>query len=391
MSRSSLLRVPALVALSTVAAVQPAAAAPGPGAGSALPTDTVKATTPAAVETATPAPRFGRKPVDEALARRLVGKTSDPYLGFSRCDAARAGLYLPRCIVLIVGTATRPTLYQLTDTKCPSAAPRTACYAGFVIGVRADATVAYDAATFTATRAIELRVGIKRKVAGGVAYALPVKAAATVTEVVRVRGGSSHVEVKVQAGGTTVLDTGWDRIASGSLSCGDQGELVTNTIATAGNLAAMAVAGYIGVGSMIAGGTIAVVGIGGSAGAGTAPAIAAGGAVSASGIAFGVGMALAVRESSVWAGRWAGTVQREVCDRLTQVDELDPEELDAIERAAVTEMESGAGGASGTGALCGGTYAATTTCEDGTQAEAQCEAGWSGGECRLTCVSVCGG
>ena len=62
-----------------------------------------------------------------------------------------------------------------------------------------------------------------------------------------------------------------------------------------------------------------------------------------------------------------------------------------IERAAVTEMESGAGGASGTGALCGGTYAATTTCEDGTQAEAQCEAGWSGGECRLTCVSVCGG
>ncbi|MBL8623508.1 MAG: hypothetical protein JNK64_19530 [Myxococcales bacterium] len=381
----------AALVLATLATATATTAAPGPGAGSAPPADTVKATSPAAVETATPTPRFGRKLVNDALARSLVGKTRDAYLGFSRCDAARAGLYLPRCIVLIVGDARRQTLYELVDTKCPAAAPRAACYAGYVIGVRVDADFAYDAATQTSTVVGKLRVGTKTKAARAMAYALPLRVVATVTQVVRVRGGSSHVELKVQAGDVTVLDTGWDRMASGSLTCGDQGELVANTVSTVGGMAAIAIAGYVGAGSMIAGATVALVGVGTTLGAGTPPAVAAGAAVSASGVAFGVGMALAVRELGNATGRLAGSLQREVCERLEKVDQLDPEELPALEQQAVTEMTSGAGGSSGSGALCGGTYTGTTTCEDGSQAAVECEAGWSGGECRLSCVSVCGG
>ncbi len=381
----------AALALATIATTTATTAAPGPGAGSAPPADTVKATSPAAADTATPTPRFGRKVVNDALARSLVGKTRDAYLGFSRCDAARAGLYLPRCIVLIVGDARRQTLYELVDTKCPAAAPRTACYAGYLIGVRVDAEFAYDVATQTTTMVGNLRVGTKTKAARAVAYALPAKAVATVTQVVRVRGASSHVELKVQAGDVTVLDTGWDRMASGSLTCSDQGELMANTISTVGGMAAIAIGGYIGAGSLIAGATVTLVGVGTTLGAGTGPAATAGAAVSASGIAFGFGMALAVRELGNASGRLAGSLQREVCERLEKADTVDPEELPALEQQAVTEMTGDAGGTAGSSALCSGTYTGTTTCEDGSQANVECEAGWSGGECRLSCVAVCGG
>lgn len=377
-------------ALATIATTAATSAAPGPGAGSAPPADTVKATSPAAVETATPAPRFGRKPVNDALARSLVGKTRDTYLGFSGCDAARAGLFLPRCIVLIVGTTTRQTLYQLTDTKCPSAAPRTACYAGYVIGVRADAELAFDAATLTSSVVTNLRVGTKTKAARAVAYALPVKPAATVTQLVRVRGGSSHVEVKVQAGGVTVLDTGWDRMASGTLSCADQAELATNVLGTVGALAGAAVGAYIGVGGALVGLAVAAGGSSASVGLGTPVAITAGAAISASGMAFGAAMALAVREFGNWGAKTTGVVYREVCEHLAQQDQIDPEELETIQRDALTEMGSGGGAASAAGgSLCNATQTMKMTCDDGSQVDVTCESSWSDGVCKMACVAVC--
>ncbi len=394
MPRSSPL-VPALATLATLAslALTPIAmAGPGPGAGSATPTDAVKASGPTAVAAGTPTPRFDRKLVDDVLARRLVRRAGDAYLGFARCDAARPGLYLPRCIVLLVGDAKRQTAYELTDTKCPAAAPRAACYAGFVIGVRADAELAYDPATGTTTSVTGLRVGTRTKAARGSTYALTGKVA-TVTHVVRLQGASSHVELKVQAGGVTVIDTGWDRMAAGSLTCGDQGELVSNTVATIGSLAAVAIGGYIGLGSMIGGATLAVVGAGATLGAGTAPAVAAGAALSASGIAFGAAMALALRELGVWTGRLTGTMHREACEMLEKIDHLDPEAIEQIGKDAASEMGSGGsgGGSGGSGALCTGTFSGTTTCEDGSETPLECEAGWSGGECQMTCVSICGG
>lgn len=395
-----------LTSLALAASLAPASAAPAP---TSPPPTGYQVTIPLATATnpGTSFPRFATQSLSEALASSLRTAQGDSraLLAWGRCpqlqaDGSGGALSINHCFSLTLGTSLAQTTYVLIDLACPASSPSAACYGGYVIAGRADATIARDvtAGVTTIDTQNRIRVGYKRKLYhldGTVEtrFVLPSTPALIVDQ--RLISGASSSEAHVtatDATGTVVVQHDQARIAStASMSCSDHydqaladGEFWSAAVGT-GVTTAVVVGGTAG------GIAIAVFGAGATLGAGTAPAILAGTAISGAALGLATVLYTGITDAGdAWA-RSNAIAARAACERQQLMDEFSPEELADLteELAAMTSGASDSGLADVMDAsACDGSSSGTVTI-DGQECYEECTQTWVDGECKTACVTIC--